>query len=407
MEEKLLSSHTKAWKVLLVATGVNFLAGLLYIWSVLSKGLMNELQWTSTQASLPYTVATVSFVIAMAMFGKMQDTRGPRICATIGGILIGIGLVLSGLTKDPLVMALTFGIITGAGVGMAATSTTPPAIKWFPLEKRGMITGIVFAGVAFAAMVYAPLINYLLSEFGISYSFIILGIGTGALMIILAQFLINPPAGYLPRLVDSSDIPISSTNTIGKDYNRKDLLKSLDFYKLWIMLAFSSSTGLMIFGHATNIAKVQASWEGGYLLVILLALFNVIGRLLGGTVSDKIGRFNVMRVMFLIQALNMLLFSTYQSIPLLSLGIAIAGICYGGSFTVFSATTADFYGMKYFGANYGMLFTAWGVGGVIGPMTAASILDATYSYNSAYIVACALLVIAFVIAFTIKKPLHS
>lgn len=398
-----MSSHTKALKVLAAATGVNFLAGLLYIWSVLSKGLMNELHWTSTQASLPYTVATVSFVIAMAMFGKLQDTRGPRICATIGGVLIGIGLVLSGFTKDPVVMVLTFGVITGAGIGMSAVSTTPPAIKWFPLEKRGMITGIVFAGVALAAMFYSPLINYLLSKLGVSYSFIILGIGTGVVMIILAQFLINPPVGYSAGSVNSSKITKISTNTIGEDVNWKKFLKSRDFYKLWIMFAFSSTTGLMVFGHATNIAKVQVSWEGGYLLVILLALFNVIGRLLGGTASDKIGRINVMRVMLSLQAVNMLLFGTYKSIPLLFVGVAIAGLCYGASFAVFSATTADFYGMKNFGVNYGLLFTAWGVGGIIGPMTAASILDATYSYNSAYIVASFLLVIAFVIAFTFKK----
>lgn len=399
--------RNKAWLVLVAAVLFNFLAGLLYIWSIISKAMMTEFNWTSSQASLPYTVALVAFVIAMVLFGRLQDMKGPRLCATISGLLMGSGLILSSLTQDPFLMIITFGIITGAGTGISAIVTTPPALKWFSPHKKGLISGIVLGGVAVASVFYSPLANYLLNHFGISKTFLIIGIGVGVIMVILAQFLNNPPASYRP---DSAGQQLENRNTLNlpikeqvRDSNWRDLLKSLGFYKLWLMFAFSSTTGLMIFGHAANIAKFQVGWEGGYLLVIFLAIFNLVGRLIGGIISDKIGRFNVMRIIFAIQAVNILLFCVYHSIAMLSVGVGIAGICYGASFPVFSATIADLYGMKYYGANYGLMFTAWGAGGIIGPMTAASILDSTSSYNNAYIVASVLLLIALVIAFTFKK----
>jgi OFA family oxalate/formate antiporter-like MFS transporter len=182
------------------------------------------------------------------------------------------------------------------------------------------------------------------------------------------------------------------------------MLKTANFYKLFIMLALASSAGLMIIGHAATIAKVQAGWQGGFLLVIILSFFNTMGRFLGGSISDKIGRSNTMKLVFLIQALNMLVFSVYTTVVPLCFGIIIAGFCYGTIFSVFPSTTADLFGLKHFGGNYGSVFLAWGIGGVIGPMTAARIVDITGSYNMSYIVACILTVLALVISFTLKSP---
>ncbi|HHV65207.1 MAG TPA: OFA family MFS transporter [Peptococcaceae bacterium] len=399
--------RNKAWVVLVAATLFNFLAGLLYIWSIISKAMMTEFHWTASQASLPYTVATVTFVFSMVLFGRLQDIKGPRLCATISGSLMGSGLILSSLTQDPLVMIITFGIITGAGIGISGVVTIPPSVKWFSPQKKGLISGVVLGAVAVSSVFFSPLTNYLLNRFGISKTFLIIGIGVGVIMVILAQFLNNPPANYRPdslrQQMENGNTPNNPIKTQDIDLNWRDLLKSLGFYKLWLMFAFSSTTGLMIFGHAANIAKFQVGWEGGYLLVIFLALFNCVGRLSGGIISDKIGRFNVMRIIFAVQAVNILLFCVYHSVLLLIVGVGIAGICFGAAFPVFSATVADLYGMKNYGANYGLMFTAWGAGGIIGPMTAASIFDATSSYNNAYIVASVLLVIALAIAFTFKR----
>lgn len=398
------TSRRKARAVLGTSFGINLIIGILYIWSIISKALVNDLHWTSKQASLPYTFVTVTFVIAMAIFGKLQDTRGPRFTATIASIMMGSGVILSGVFVSPVMLVITFGIIAGAGIGIANVSTVPPAVKWFPPEKKGMVTGLSVAGIGIAAVVYAPISNALLQSVGISKTFIFVGIAALVIMVILSQFLTNPPAGYVPYSDGTTKKPVQKAVSMpARDIGLRDILKTFSFYRLWIMFAFSASAGLMIIAHAANIAKIQISWEGGFYMVILLAVFNAAGRILGGAVSDKIGRMNLMRIIFGLQAVNMLLFTFYSNIGMLAAGIAVAGICYGAGFSVFPAMTMDLYGMKYFGANYGLIMTAWGFGGVIGPMLAAAVFDANKDYNIAYIIAGILLVVTFLITFTFRK----
>lgn len=389
--------NRKAYKVLAAATGVNFLSGILYIWSVISKALIEDLNWTSKEASLPYTALTIFFVISMAIFGKVQDEKGPKLPGTLGCIFMGSGLILAGIFTNPIAMILSMGLITGTGIGMINASTAPPVVKWFPREKKGLVTGIVVGGVGLSSVFYSPLANYLILNVGLSKTFLYIGIGALILSTILARFLENPPEGF--------DTEIKALKKIkdGKDYSLREMLKTLNFYKLWIMLAFSSTAGLMVIGHLSTIAKVQIGWEAGFVLVILIAIFNTIGRILGGSISDKIGRINLLKTIFILQAMNMFLFPYYLNVGLLSLGVMIAGFCYGAGFSVFPAATTDIYGIKNFGTNYGIMFTAWGLGGIIGPMTAATIFDATGTYNPAYIVAGILLLISILIGFTFKE----
>jgi OFA family oxalate/formate antiporter-like MFS transporter len=398
----------KPWVVLVVSFLINLIIGILYIWSIISKSLIDDLGWTSKQASLPYTFVTITFVIAMAIFGKLQDTRGPRITATIASVLLGIGIILSGVFVSPVMLVITFGIIAGAGIGTANVATVPPAVKWFPLEKKGMVTGVSVAGIGISAVVYSPLANVLLNTYDIPKTFIYIGIGALILMLVLSQFLTNPPAGYIPQ----SDGPAkkqvqkagpSAASTPVPDKGLRDVLKSSSFYRLWVMFMFSSSAGLMIIAHAANIAKFQITWEGGFYLVILLSVFNAAGRFLGGLVSDKIGRINLMRIIFGLQAVNMLVFKFYSNKPLLAVGIAVAGLCYGVGFSVFPASVMDLFGMKNFGVNYGLIMTGWGLGGVIGPMMAAAVFDASKNYYMAYIIAGILLVVTLLISFTFRS----
>jgi len=394
----------KAWSVLCVSFLINLIIGILYIWSIISKSLVNDLHWSSKEASLPYTLVTVTFVIAMAIFGRMQDTKGPRITATIASILLGVGIILSGVFVNPFMMAISFGVIAGAGIGIANVSTVPPAVKWFPPEKKGMVTGVSVAGIGISAVVYSPLANGLLQSVGIEKTFIYIGIAALIFMLLLSQFLVNPPEGYVPTSkATPKKSPKKAVSSSSRDMGLKDIIKTSSFYKYWIMFMISSTAGLMVIAHAANIAKVQISWEGGFYLVILLSVFNATGRISGGAISDKIGRLNLMRIIFGLQAINMLVFMFYSNVGMLALGIAVAGFCYGASFSVFPATIMDLYGMKHFGANYGLIMTAWGVGGVIGPMMAAAIFDANKNYDMSYIVSGILLVITFLITFTVRS----
>lgn len=380
--------------VLLAAIGINVLNGILYTWSAISKALISDWCWTSKQASLPYTVYSIFFVLSMVIFGALQDSKGPRLIASIGSIFLGLGLILSGLTQSPIIFIITIGILVGSGVGMHTVTTAPSAIKWFASNKKGVITGIVSAGVGISSLIYAPLGSFLLLKVGINKTFIYLGFGILTFTILLSQLLATP---------GEKSIKSDSDLTDELDYNWRFMIKDVNFYKLWFMKAFAASSGLMIIGHISTIANIQANWENAFVLVMILATFNTIGRIAGGAISDKIGRINLMRITFLLQALNMAFFYSYTSIATMILGVAVAGFCYGSIFSVFPATISDYYGSKSFGSNYGIMFTAWGFGGVIGPMTGAFVFDATGNYNMAYIIALGLLVISTLITFTFKK----
>jgi MFS family permease len=368
--------------------------------------LVNDLHWSSKQASLPYTVVTVTFVISMAIFGRLQDAKGPRITATIASVLMCAGIILSGVFVNPVMLVISFGVIAGAGIGIANVSTVPPAVKWFPPEKKGMVTGVSVAGVGISAVVYSPLANALLRSVGISRTFIYIGAAALVLMLALSWFLTNPPADYVPAFGGGKrKDPARPATAVAPaaDRNPRDIVKTSAFYRLWIMFACSSSAGLMVIGHAANIAKVQILWEGGFYMVILLSVFNAAGRIFGGAVSDRIGRVNLMRAIFALQAVNMLLFTFYANVGMLAAGIAMAGLCYGASFSVFPAMIIDLYGLKHFGANYGLIMTAWGFGGVIGPMTAAAVFDMNKNYDMAYVIAGTLLIVTFLITFTFRN----
>lgn len=392
--------NKQGYTVLFAATGINFISAILYIWSVISKALVTQLNWTSKEASLPYTVLTICFVIAMVAFGKTVDSKGPTKTALVGSILIGAGLIFSGLTTNPLIIVITMGVIVGVGTGMINVSTTATGVKWFPPEKKGIVTGIVVAGVGISSAFYSPFSNYLINIVGITKTFTYLGIFVLITAIPLSLLLKNPPKDFKKEKTESKG---KISNVTIKDFDWKYMLKDMYFYKIWFMLGLSSSAGLMIIGHISSIAKLQVQWEAGFVLVILLSIFNTLGRFLGGLISDKIERLTLVRIVFIMQGINMFLFSFYSNVWLLGAGVAVAGLCYGAGFSIFPSMASDAYGPKNYGMNYGVLFTAWGLGGVIGPMTAATIIDLTGSYNYAYITAGLLLTIATIITLTFSN----
>ncbi len=390
--------NNKGKVVVLSATLINFMTGMMYAWSILSKTLVEQLNWTSKEASFPYTVFTVIFPLAMVFFGKFQDLKGPRITGIIGSIFVGMGFIISGLLLNPLALLFSIGTITAIGIGMITISTAPPAIKWFHPSMKGKITGIVVAGVGMSAVLYSPLATYLLSVVSLEMTFILMGSLVLMTSVYLSTKLENPPVGY------KFDVSrVSKDYVESKDLPWRDMLKTSEFYKFWLMLGLSSSAGLMVISHISNISRVQIGWQAGFVLVMLVSLFNSLGRILGGSISDKMGRLELMRYLFIIQGINMMLFKNATGIPLMVVTTAITGLCYGAGFSVFPAAIGDNYGTKYFGHNYGLLFTGWGLGGIIGPMTGAVIFDRVSNYQNAFLISTILLFIATLITFTFKK----
>ena len=394
----------RPWVVLGAATGINMTMGVTYSWSVIKKALVSDWQWTNVEASLPLTIYTAIFALAMVFAGRMQDKLGPRPVANIGGIFMATGLISCSFTSTPLFMTIAYGI-AGIGNGLCYSTTIPASIKWFPPEKKGFATGIVVSGIGLATVYISPIANWLIGHYGIPATFLFLGTGAFLIIITLAQFLRNPPPDYQPKSNPGlSARPDSTEGHPRNEVHWRDMIKTVMFYKLWFMYFFAASAGLMIIGHIATIASTQARWENGYYLIIFFALLNTSGRLVAGFLSDLYGRLSILLCVFLLQAVNLIFFVHYVTPAFLALGAMTTGLCYGAFFALFPLVTADFFGMKNFGANYGLLFLAWGFAGILGPVLAGFAVDKTGTYHIAYLVSAGLLIVSFVLALTIRSP---
>lgn len=390
----------KGWTVVIAGLAINLILGVLYAWSVMGKALAKDWHWTKSQATLPMSVATACFAFMMVFAGRWQDRFGPRRVAIAGGLLLGLGILASAFASTSEIMALTFGVGAGLGIGLGYSATTPPAIKWFPPARKGFITGIVVSGVGLAAAYMAPLTQYLLNTLHIHNTFAVLGGFVIVVVPLLALLLQNPPetASSPAGVASSSKAPSSG------EAGWQAMCGKPQFYLLWFQMLLSVFAGLMITSQIASIAKEQAHWDSGFVAVALLAIFNTLGRLLSGFVSDAIGRPATMAIAFFVQAANMLAFSHYDTETKLLAGTAVAGLCYGTGFSVLPATTADYFGLRNLGVNYGLVFTAFGVGGVLGPMLSAKISDQTHSYSIAYEISAVMLVLGAFVALLTRPP---
>jgi len=404
MDERSQVGGGRGWVVTLAGFGVNLCIGVLYTWSVFAAALINQLGWSKTASALPYTLACVVFALTMVPGGRMVDRIGPRWVTTLGGACVGLGLILSGLTHSFQALTITFGVLIGLGLGFGYAGPTPAAVKWFPPHRKGQIAGLVVAGVGLSSLYIAPMTNALIKSFGVMRSFYVEGVIFLIATVLLAQLISFPPDGYVPRGDAAGEQKASVPVPAGRDFTTAEMLATPQFYLLWIMYAFASSAGLLIIGHLAEISQIQGHIKWGFVLVAILGLANGGGRIVGGWLSDRLGRTNTMLLVFIVQAVNMLLFSSYRSAGALLVGCIVTGLAYGSLLSLFPSATYDFFGLKYAGMNYGLMFTAWGFGSLIGPIVGGRAADLTGGYLASYLLSAVLLAVAAVLCFFTRPP---
>ncbi len=392
-----MKSNKQGWIVVAAGVGINLAFGILYAWSIFGSELQKTLGWTKTQSSIPYTVAIIMFAVMMIPAGRLQDKIGPRWVATIGGLLIGAGCLLASILPTLPGLTFAFGVLAGSGIGLGYASTTPPAVKWFPPEKKGLISGIVVGGFGLASLYIVPLSKFLLHEYGIFPSFRILGILFLCMTLPLAQLVKNPAQ------------PTPSKNPQAKkpavDLTVSQMLKTKEFYLLWFMFFAGATGGLMTIGSLKTIVTKILGEGAGFQLVAFAAIANALGRPVAGAVSEKFGRGKTMAALYVLQAAALFFFNSLSSYFLVFGAACIIYFSYGAMLAVYPSSAADNYGTKNLGINYGVLFSAWGVGGVIGPIIGGKIADTTGSYELAFIASACMLLVAAVIGF-FYKPYH-
>ncbi len=397
----------RGWMVVYAGTGINLALGILYSWSIIAAYLRAEQGWTAMNAQVPYMIACGVFALLMVPGGRIQDLIGPRAVIMAAAVFAGLGLIGSGFFSGVAGLSIFFGIIFGTAMGLGYSSATPPALKWFGAEKRGMIAGIVVSGFGLASVYAAPLTNYLLGNYGLSNTFFILGIIFMMVILALAQFVKNPPA---EQLAATAPTPQPEAHEIKEEHCRKEnfewqeMLRTPEFYLMWLIFCFGSLAGLMVIGQLSSIVLEQSGLALGFVLVAVLAVFNAGGRITGGVMFDKLGWRYTLVIVFSAQALNFLFFGTYSSLAVLLIGTMVAGFCYGACLSIFPTLTALLYGVKNLGVNYGLVFTSWGAGGVFGGLTGGLVRDATGSYLAAFLMAGALCLLGVILTFLIKTP---
>ncbi|EGR0515780.1 OFA family MFS transporter [Vibrio cholerae] len=401
-----MSKIDKAMRILLAGFCINLCLGILYAWSVFNKALVTDFGWSAADASSPYATATIAFSVCLLVAGILQDRMGPRNILILGTTLTGLGMIASGFASSVLMLNVTFGVMTGAGIGFGYACLSPSAMKWFHPSKKGMVNGLIAAGFGLAAIYLAPLTSALITHLGIQTSFMILGAGVLVIAVPLACTINNPPAGYVPaepKLKAGQEAKVVAKVA---NLSWKAMLKTPQFYALWLMYALAASVGLMIIGNITNIASVQANLPNAVYLASILAIFNSGGRVAAGILSDKIGGVRTLLLAFLLQGGNMVLFATFDSEFTLIIGTAIAAVGYGTLLAVFPSITAEFYGLKNYGTNYGVLYTSWGIGGAIGAAVVGYSMTHGGGYNLAYTISAAMMAVCILLAL-ITKPISA
>ena len=397
-----MDQRKKAWIVVFSGLGVNLTLGVLYAWGVISAALIDQLEWTATQTQIPYMVASAIFAFTMVPAGRMQDKLGPRLVLLLASVLAGAGFVFSGMRLGVVELTIFFGIFFGLAMGFGYASPTPAAVKWFHSNHRGFITGLVVSGFGLAPIYIAPLANLLLDQIGIQATFITLGIFFFAIVFGFSFLIKNPPPGHVPLPLETKRKP--PVRLIRQDVDYGQMLRCKQFYLIWSLFFFGTFAGLLIIGQMQKIGQEQAGMQNAFIIVTVYALFNFLGRISWGSISDHIGRKQTLFVMFAIQVLVFLLFPFLTHPFALLIGKSLVGFTFGGMLTIFPALTADLYGVKHLGVNYGLMITAWGVGGVLGPLFGGMARDITGGYDASYIAAMVLSAFGAVLSLMITLP---
>ena len=430
------STHNR-WTVIAGGLIVQVILGTVYAFSVFVKPLETAMGWNRSTTQWAFSIALASFALMMIPAGRLQDRIGPRKVASIGGILLGASLLLGALLvapDRPWALYLTYGLIGGAGIGFAYVCPIAAAVKWFP-DKKGLITGLAVAGFGAGALFFAGPASVLLlppaesgeplglsqillvglglsqgTGFGIGWRafFILHGIVAGAAVLFGASMLRNPPEGWKPPGWEENP----TVAKIQRDVEWREMLSRPLACMLWLTFIFGATSGLLaigqwkpMMGSILGDTSFAPAWMGGFGRFIepvgILAIFNALGRIFWGRVSDYIDRPRAMMIMYLGQGLAFMLLAGVNSHLAIFVASAWVGLNFGGNFALFPSATADYFGTKNLGMNYGWIFTAYGVAGILGPVVGGALFDATGEYALAFVFAGILCFIAAAAAVVI------
>lgn len=421
------------WLVVVGAILIQLALGAIYAWSVFTARLTDAAgayAFSASETAWVFSSGLATFAIVMVLAGRILPRVGPRTLSIIGGLLLGGGYVLGGLFGESFwVQLVSIGFVSGAGIGLAYVVPISVCVKWFP-DKKGLITGLAVAGFGFGATIWVKLAGSWFGGLlnttnvfglpGVQSVFLIYGIALSALVLIGSVVMVNPPqdyqpAGWTPETSENGD------HEGAVEFRARDMLRTTQFYMLWVVFMFAGVAGLMVI-YSIKLFGIDALEHKGIAdagvitgtAMAWYAIFNGLGRIAWGSVSDRLGRRSTIILMSALQGVTMLMtyhvFINFGMVNGFILAAALIGFNYGGSFALFPAITADYFGNKNVGSNYGWIFTAYGVAGLAGPLLAGYFKDAAQgaidpgAWMAPFVIAGVVCLLGAIIMTVIKRP---
>jgi OFA family oxalate/formate antiporter-like MFS transporter len=379
--------------------------GAVYAWSVFQTPLMEHFGASSSQVKLTFSIAILALGFAAFAGGIWMGSSGPRIVAITGGVLYGAGIFLASFSESSLfILYLTYGLLGGIGIGLGYIVPIATLIKWFP-DKRGFITGVAVAGFGAGALVTAPIAKVLTQSMGVFGTFALLGVLYLVMVVGSALFMRNPPEGWRPAGWQPDTTQRKGTS--GIEFEFGDAIKTWQWYALWALLFLNVTAGISLISEADPMAQNLAGVSPivAASLVSIISVANGAGRFLWAWLSDAIGRKWVFFTMFLLQAVLFILLPIVGAVFFMLAVLAFVIVsCYGGGFGTMPAFAADYFGPTNVGKIYGLMLTAWGFGGVLGPLLISRVIDTTDSYTLAFYIIAAIMIGSAVVAYIVRPP---
>jgi MFS transporter, OFA family, oxalate/formate antiporter len=406
------------WFVVAGAILIQLCLGAIYAWSVFTPKLV-EAGWTKTETMAVFSAGLALFAIVMVIAGRMMPKTGPRKLAIAGGVVLGAGYLLAGLFGGTSFWPIFIfvGIIGGSGIGLAYVVPIAVGMRWFP-DKKGLITGLAVAGFGFGATIWVKLAGawgHLIENIGLSATFNLYGVIFAVATVIGGLVMVFPPKNWLPPGYKPPEAKSDGAPADGSvNYNSGAMLRTPQYYMIFMTFLLSAGAGLMSIGLmklfpsqalvANGMDAAKASATAGTAMAVFFSLANGIGRIAWGAMSDKLGRKTSVVIMTATQGILVIAFPYMAgTTALLYLGATLVGFNFGGNFALFPTTTANIFGAKFIGQNYGWVFLAYGVGGIVGPIMGGKLGDLN-NFPLAFTIAGVGCLVAAAIAFSLKPP---
>ncbi|EEK56512.1 Major facilitator superfamily MFS_1 [Bacillus cereus BGSC 6E1] len=366
--------------------------GTIYTWSLFNQPLVSKYGWSLNAVAITFSITSLSLAFSTLFASKLQEKWGLRKLIMIAGLALGLGLILSSQASSLILLYVLAGVVVGYADGTAYITSLSNLIKWFP-ERKGLIAGISVSAYGSGSLIFKYVNAQLIESVGVSQAFIYWGLIVTA-MIVLGACLIHQAA-------DQSAVQETKTH----EYTTKEMLGTKQVYLLFIMLFTSCMSGLYLIGMVKDIGVqlVGLSAATAANAVAMVAIFNTLGRIILGPLSDKIGRLKIVTGTFVVMASSVLVLSFVDlNYGIYFVCVASVAFCFGGNITIFPAIVGDFFGMKNHSKNYGIVYQGFGFGALAGSFIGALL----GGFKPTFMVIGLLCVVSFIIAMLIQAPNH-